>query len=131
MTPLKPPTDSGQLYELRWYRAQVGRLGEWLNLAKGCCPCREKYSRNVGYWQTEAGQLNEVVHLWVYKDLNDARRPRPKALAPIPTGRSLAARQRLCRCSSRHARSTVAQCPTTTSSSPATTVVEWTSDRRR
>jgi hypothetical protein len=25
----------------------------------------------VGLWSTESGQLNEVVHLWVYKDLND------------------------------------------------------------
>jgi hypothetical protein len=41
VTPFKPPTDSGNIYELRWYRAQVGRLGEWLNLAKGVLPRRE------------------------------------------------------------------------------------------
>ena len=81
VTPFKPPTDSGNIYELRWYRAQVGRLGEWLNLAKGVLPSREKYSRNVGYWQTEAGQLNEAVHLWVYKDLNERAAARAKALA--------------------------------------------------
>ena len=44
-------------------------------------PIREKYSRNVGYWQTEVGQLNEVVHLWVYKDLNERAAARSKALA--------------------------------------------------
>ena len=81
VTPFKPPTDSGNIYELRWYRAQVGKLGEWLNLAKGVLPSREKYSRNVGYWQTEAGQLNEAVHLWVYKDLNERAAARAKALA--------------------------------------------------
>ncbi len=59
VTPFKPPADSGNIYELRWYRAQVGKLGEWLNLAKGVLPSREKYSRNVCYWQTEAGQLND------------------------------------------------------------------------
>jgi hypothetical protein len=80
VTAFKPPTDSGNLYELRWYRAQVGRLGEWLNLAKGVLPSREKYSRNVCYWQTEAGQLNEAVHLWVYKDLNERAAARSKAL---------------------------------------------------
>ena len=78
VTAFKPPTDGGNLYELRWYRAQVGRLGEWLNLAKGVLPSREKYSRNVCYWQTEAGQLNEVVHLWVYRDLNDRAAARAK-----------------------------------------------------
>ena len=29
----------------------------------------EKYSKIVGLWQAEMGQLNEVVHLWVYHDL--------------------------------------------------------------
>src|SRR5215471_11108900 len=62
------------------YVPQVGRLAEWLNLAKGVLPSREKYSRNVCYWQTEAGQLNEAVHLWVYKDLNERAAARAKAL---------------------------------------------------
>jgi NIPSNAP len=70
-TPFTPPTDAGNIYELRTYRTQVGRTGEWLALARGILPVREKYSRNVGYWQTEMSQLNEVVHLWVYKDLNE------------------------------------------------------------
>jgi hypothetical protein len=81
VTAFKPPADSGNIYELRWYRAHVGRLGDWLALAKGVLPSREKYSRNVCYWQTEAGQLNEAVHLWVYKDLNERAAARSKALA--------------------------------------------------
>jgi len=32
----------------------------------------------VGVWQTEAGQLNEVVHMWVYRDLNDRAAARAK-----------------------------------------------------
>ena len=35
---------------------------------------------DVGVWQTEAGQLNEVVHLWVYKDLNERAAARAKAV---------------------------------------------------
>ena len=80
VVPMTPPADSGNIYELRWYRAQVGRLGEWLSLAKNVLPSREKYSRNVGYWQTEAGQLNEAVHMWVYKDLNERAAARARAL---------------------------------------------------
>ena len=38
---------------------------------KGVMPAREKYSKIVGLWQTEAGPLNEVVHVWVFKDLNE------------------------------------------------------------
>jgi hypothetical protein len=71
VTAIKRPADTGNVYELRWYRAYPGKLGEWLALATGVLPTREKYSRNVGYWQTEVAQLNEGVHLWVYKDLNE------------------------------------------------------------
>ena len=78
--PLKPPPDAGHVYELRWYRAHVGRLGEWLGHFKDIMPTREKYSKNVGVFQTEAGQLNEAVHLWAYKDLNDRAAVRGKVL---------------------------------------------------
>jgi hypothetical protein len=78
--PLKPPAEPGHVYELRWYRAHVGKLAEWLSLFKAVMPAREKYSRNVGVFQTEAGQLNEAVHLWAYKDLNDRAAVRGKVL---------------------------------------------------
>ena len=80
VTPFKPPADSGNIYELRWYRAYPGKLDEWFTLTRGILPAREKYSRNVGYWQTEVAQLNEAVHLWVYRDLNDRAAVRAKAL---------------------------------------------------
>ncbi len=69
--PLQAPTGAGHIYELRWYRTHTGRAGEWLNHFKAIMPTREKYSRRVGLWQTEMGQLNEVVHLWAYPDLNE------------------------------------------------------------
>jgi len=76
--PLQPPKDTGNIYELRWYRTQVGRAGEWLDLFKGVMSTREKYMRRVGLWQTELGQLNEVVHMWVYRDLNERMTSRAK-----------------------------------------------------
>jgi hypothetical protein len=81
VVPLKPPTTSGNIYELRWYRTLPGRTGEWLALFKDVLPAREKYSKNVGLWQTEMGQLNEVVHLWAYADLNARAAARTGALA--------------------------------------------------
>lgn len=78
--PLKPPADSGHVYELRTYRGHAGRIGEWLGYFKEIMPIREKYSRNVGVWQTEAGQLNEAVHLWAYRDLNERAQVRAKVL---------------------------------------------------
>lgn len=77
---LSPPSGDGNLYELRTYRTPVGRAGEWLGHFKTALPAREKYSKIVGLWQAEMGQLNEVVHLWVYRDLNERAAVRGKAV---------------------------------------------------
>ena len=81
--PLKPPADTGNVYELRWYRTHVGKTAEWLDHFKAVMPTRETYTRRVGLWQTQIAQLNEVVHLWVYRDLND-RAERRARLAQDP-----------------------------------------------
>jgi hypothetical protein len=78
--PLQPPAEPGHVYELRWYRTQVGKAGEWLAHYTAILPVREKYSKNVGLWQTEMGPLNEVVHLWAYRDLNHRAAVRAQAL---------------------------------------------------
>ena len=78
--PLKAPADGGHLYELRWYRSLPGRIGEWIRHIKDVMPTREKYSKNVGLWQTEMGQLNEAVHLWAYRDLNERAATRAKVV---------------------------------------------------
>ncbi len=70
VVPLTPPADTGNVYELRCYRTHVGKAPEWLAHFKTVLPVRDKYTRRVGLWQTEMGQLNEVVHMWVYRDLN-------------------------------------------------------------
>jgi hypothetical protein len=70
---VKPPVapqDTPNVYELRNYRAKPGAAKQWLDLFTGALEHREKYSKIVALWQTEAGQPNEVCHLWAYRDLN-------------------------------------------------------------
>src|SRR5205814_3100904 len=71
---IKPPVapaSTGNIYELRNYRAKAaGGLKQWLDAFTAVLPAREKYSKIVGLWQTEAGQPNEVCHIWAYPDLN-------------------------------------------------------------
>jgi hypothetical protein len=67
---LKPPVAAGGVYELRVYRTQPGKAGQWAQLFKSVLPVREKYSPNVCLWTGEAPQPNEVVHLWNYPDVN-------------------------------------------------------------
>jgi len=64
-----PPEGDGNIYEYRYYRTSVGGAAPWLNLFIEALPHREKYSKLVGLWHAEAGQPNEVSHLWVYPDL--------------------------------------------------------------
>src|SRR2546430_9151485 len=79
-TLFRSPVDGGHIYELRTYRTQVGKAGEWLGHFKTIMPVREKYSKNVGLWQTEGSPLNEGVHPWAYPDPN--HRPQAPAHAP-------------------------------------------------
>lgn len=67
---IKPPAGTGNVYELRWYRCHPGTVKTWTKHFTEALPVREKYSKIVGLWTGEAGQPNEVVHLWSYPDLN-------------------------------------------------------------
>ena len=65
------PGSTGNIYEFRNYRAKpAGAAKQWLDAFTAVLPAREKYSKIVGLWQTEAGQPNEVCPLWAYPDLN-------------------------------------------------------------
>ena len=49
------------------------------SISKAIMPVRENYSKNVGLW-TERGldSLDEVAHMWVYRDLNERASVRTK-----------------------------------------------------
>ena len=64
------PATSGNVYELRNYRTKPGAVRQWVDLFTKALEHREKYSKIVGLWMTEAGQPNEICHLWAYPDLN-------------------------------------------------------------
>ena len=64
------PASTGNVYELRAYRTRPGASRQWADIMVGGLKVREKYSKIVGLWMTEAGQPNEVCHIWAYTDLN-------------------------------------------------------------
>jgi hypothetical protein len=79
IAPVAPAT-TGNIYELRNYRAKPGgAVRQWLEIFTGALKYREKYSKIVGLWQTEAGQPNEVCHMWAYADLNARAKARGDA----------------------------------------------------
>lgn len=80
---LKPPvapSSTGNIYELRNYRAKpLGAVRQWTEAFTAALPAREKYSKMVGLWQTESGQPNEVCHIWAYPSLNARAEARANA----------------------------------------------------
>ena len=78
--PIAPAT-TGNVYELRNYRAKPGAVRQWADLFTAALEAREKYSKIVGLWITEAGQPNEVCHIWAYADLNARAAARGGAIA--------------------------------------------------
>ena len=64
--------------EERMYTLQAGKADEYFkNYEEFGLKVQAKYLPNmVGYYKSEIGELNLVVHLWAYEDLNDRERRR-------------------------------------------------------
>ncbi len=59
------------IYELRTYTLKVRSLPAVLKLFEERLEHRLKYSPLAGFWSTDIGPLNQIVHLWPYKDLQE------------------------------------------------------------
>jgi hypothetical protein len=62
----------------RTYTLKPLMTGKWLALYEQYgLPVQQKYLGNlIGFFQTEIGTLNQVVHLWGFDDLNERQRRR-------------------------------------------------------
>ena len=59
-------------YEMRTYTIQVGKLQDYLeHFEKNGLSVISKYANLVGWWYTEHGELNQIIHIWEYKSLDD------------------------------------------------------------
>lgn len=70
-TLLTPPTDkrSDMIHELRTYTLIPAKAAEFVSLTREVgFAIRTRHSKCLGYWTTEIGELNQVVHLWEYED---------------------------------------------------------------
>ncbi len=78
--PFTPPSRPG-IYELRSYRLHPGKVPEWLEHFKAGLHARQKYSKPVAVWSSELGELNRVVHLWQYENLEHRAQVRKAFMA--------------------------------------------------
>lgn len=70
-----------RVYELRHYQLERGRQGDFLDLLLSHFALRETWSKAVGLWVPANGKLDEVVHLWYYRDLAHRAQTRATAAA--------------------------------------------------
>lgn len=66
------------IVDQRTYTLQIGKLRDFLALyaAEGLHVQTEHLGAPIGYYTTEVGDVNQVVHLWRYADMADRERRR-------------------------------------------------------
>jgi hypothetical protein len=57
------------VYELRTYDLKPERVSDYGTLTKNLFHLRTKHSKLCGFWVTELGGVNQVVHVWEYESL--------------------------------------------------------------
>ena len=67
------------IYEIRTYQIAPGSLAEVEKRFGEAYEYRKKYSELTAFLHTEVGPLNEIVHIWGYRDLAERARIRGEA----------------------------------------------------
>ena len=71
------------IVEQRTYTCHPGKAGAYIKAyeAEGLAIQRPILGNLVGYFTTDIGVLNQVIHLWAYQDLQDRTVRRTRLLA--------------------------------------------------
>ncbi len=66
-------------FEMRTYTIRPGMLTSYIDLFKNIgLPIIQRYAELIGYWHTDIGELNQVIHIWRYKSLDQRTLQRQK-----------------------------------------------------
>lgn len=78
-------------YEIRTYRIKTGAVPAYLKLVEeeGIALQKHHLGQLVGYFFSEIGPLNQIVHIWAYPSL-DERETRRQRLADDPAWQAFA-----------------------------------------
>jgi len=69
--------------EMRTYTLHPGKIAAYLGLyeSEGMAIQKPILGRMVGYYSTEIGALNQIVHMWAYEDLKERSEKRARLQA--------------------------------------------------
>lgn len=68
------------IFEIRTYLLKPGTALKAEEAFAERIEARTKLSRIGGFWRTEVGTLNQIIHAWPYADLNERDRIRAEAI---------------------------------------------------
>ena len=68
------------IYEMRTYDLKPRSLVEVEKRFGEAYEHRKKYSELAAFWHTEIGPLNQIIHVWGYKDLDERTKIREAAV---------------------------------------------------
>jgi hypothetical protein len=68
------------IYEFRTYDLKPQSQGEVEKRFGEAYEKRKKYSELAAFWHTEIGPLNQIIHVWPYKDLEERNKIRAAAV---------------------------------------------------
>ena len=68
------------IYEVRTYDLIVRGVPDTLKAFAECIEKRQELSTLIGFWYTEVGPLNQIVHIWSYDDTNHRAQVRAEAV---------------------------------------------------
>jgi hypothetical protein len=68
------------IFEMRTYLLKPGTPLQAEQAFGERIEARSKLSRIAGFWRTEVGTLNQIIHIWPYKDLNERDHIRAEAV---------------------------------------------------
>ena len=70
------------IYEFRTYKLKPGSLAEVEKRFGAGYEHRKNFSPLTAFWHTEIGPLNEIIHVWGYKDQAERTKIRAEAGKP-------------------------------------------------
>ena len=68
------------IFEIRTYQLKPGTVPNAVQAFADKIASRVKLSPLAGFWHTEVGELNKIIHIWPYKDINERNEIRAKAV---------------------------------------------------
>jgi len=69
LTEIKFPADKSNIYELKIIKLNIGEVNKWKNKFLDIVSDIEEKSINIGFWNTELQDPNEIISIWCHPNV--------------------------------------------------------------